>query len=178
MGVENGESGRSVAEADGGQATEPGEALTSEASATPSPATEAHAPVEADPAPTPHVAIESVVSTGSNAAVSSWPFVGYGAAWTLFAAFVLWRLLAVPDGTPVFESSDYALTVGLGLSLTFAGPLTILVVWLSTPPQQGRSRGQLLYSSLTKGAFAMLAGVCLWWAALIIVDQIRLGRIF
>lgn len=110
--------------------------------------------------------------------VGAWPFVVYTAAWGLFAVLTVWALLDVPRGQAVYESSVYPLSVFGGLALATTGPFVILASWLTSPCPPGVKRSTLFSSALLKGSVSMLLGVSLWWAALIVVDGLRLGRVF
>jgi len=107
-----------------------------------------------------------------------WPFIGYAALWLVLAGAAGYALVTrVPDGTPVFDSEVYTLTVLGGIALTIAGPILILAVWLAEWFRRGdEMRRGLFLSALLKGSVVTLFGVVVWWATLIIVDTIRLGR--
>lgn len=151
------------------------ESITPEvAEAPPSDAVPPQTAPTAQVAPEPATPEPAAVAFGDP--VSVWPFVGYVAVWGVFAAVVAWQLMGVPAEQAVFDSEIYPYTVMGGMTLAFAGPLLVLATWLSVR-RTGAPRGTVFASALAKGSVAMLAGVSLWWAALIIVDQVRLGRI-
>lgn len=108
--------------------------------------------------------------------VSWWPFLVYLGLWAAFAAVTVWQLLKVPAGVPVYEARVYPYTLLGGLVLTAAGPALILAVWIATLGSPGK--GVRFVSALTKGAVTTVAGVGLWWAVLVALDTIRLGRPF
>lgn len=121
---------------------------------------------------------QAVVVTGPVlvAAVPWWPFLAYLGAWIVLAGFAVWQLLQLPPAHVAYESLVYGYMVLGGLIMTAVGPLLILAVWLAV--WSGRSAGEragLLTSALFKGALVTLCGAVLWWAALIIVDYLRLG---
>jgi len=107
-----------------------------------------------------------------------WPFLGYAGLWLVLAGVAGYALVTrVPDGTPVFDSEVYTFTVLGGIALTIAGPILILAVWLAEWFRRGdEMRRGLFLSALLKGSVVTLFGVVVWWATLIIVDTIRLGR--
>ncbi len=121
------------------------------------------------------VAVTSGVSSRTEA--PALPFVLYACAWALFAGLVVWRLLDVPPGVAAFESSEYDVMIAAGITLLAAGPVTMIAVWLFAARSADVDSGAVLFSALTRGSLAMLVGVCLWWIALVAVDQLRLGRV-
>lgn len=134
-----------------------------------------------DPDASAPQSVEHTVDTGAvaspNDPVPTAPFLAYGAAWLAFAVFVVWRLSSVPEGGPVYEADIYGLTTLLGITLTLAGPLVILTAWLNRRTSGGATAGAAFAAALTKGAWAMLFGVSVWWGSLMVVDYVRLGRI-
>jgi len=110
------------------------------------------------------------------ASVPWWPFLAYLGAWIVLTGLAVWQLLQLPPNEAAYESQTYALTVLGGLIMTAVGPLLILAVWFAVwAGRPSDQRSGLLTSSLLKGAIATLCGAVLWWAALIIVDYLRLG---
>lgn len=125
-------------------------------------------------------AVEASVSPTTPALmepVSVWPFVAYVGLWAVFAGVVVWQLLLVPSDVAVFESRVYPLTIFVGMALTFAGPLLVVVSWVASLKEAVAGKGTLFVSALLKGGVSMFMGVSLWWLALVVVDQLRLGRI-
>lgn len=108
--------------------------------------------------------------------VSIWPFLIYDLLWLAFAGVIVWRFLELPADQAVFESTLYPIAVYVGVGLTAAGPLLILMTWLFSWGRDGAPKGALFMSSLVKGAVATTAGVAMWWVALMVLDQMRLGR--
>lgn len=155
--------------------------VTGEVPAEPSPEPEV-AP-EAAPAPEPEVAPEAPPAPETSPSpvhhdeVSIWPFVAYVGVWLVYAGIVVWRFLSVPAGTAVYESAEYPIAIFGGITLAFAGPLLALAVWIAAWDRKDASRLGLFTSAALKGSIATLVGVSLWWAALVVIDQIRLGRI-
>jgi len=110
-------------------------------------------------------------------AVSVWPFVAYDLVWLAFASILVWQMMQLPAGVAVFDSGIYGLAVIGGITLTVAGPLLIIAVWVSSIGKGSASSGAVFLSALIRGAVATLLGVTLWWVALIVIDQLRLGRL-
>jgi len=113
----------------------------------------------------------------AGASVSIWPFVVYDALWLVFAGTLIWRFQQLPASEAVFESPLYIIAVACGVALTVAGPALILATWLASWGAAGVSKGALFVSALIKGAVATTAGVAMWWIALLVLDQLRLGRL-
>lgn len=127
----------------------------------------AAAPVS-EPAPVPASDPDSV---------PVWPFVVYAAIWIVFAALIVARFSQVPQGQPIYEIPEYPMSVLGGLTLSIAGPLVILTAWFGSWGTPGSTKWGLFVSALIKGSLATTFGVALWWFALIIVDQVRMGRV-
>jgi len=107
-----------------------------------------------------------------------WPFLVYLGAWVVLAAAAVWQLLQLPAHQVVYESSAYVMTILGGLIMTAVGPLLILAVWLGTRANRSaQERAGLLTTALMKGAFVTLSGAIIWWASLVIIDYLRLGRL-
>ncbi len=107
-----------------------------------------------------------------------WPFMVYLGAWVVLAAAAVWQLLQLPANQVVYESTAYVLTILGGLIMTAVGPLLILAVWLGTRANRvAQEREGLLTSALLKGALVTLSGAIIWWASLVIIDYLRLGRL-
>lgn len=128
----------------------------------------------AEPAPVPQ-AIAFDIPVSSN--VSIWPFFAYGVVWVAFAGLVIWQLLEVPAGVAVYDAPVYPLTLVGGLALIATGPALIIASWFASRGRVDATSGQLFISALVRGSLATVFGTALWWAALIAVDQIRLGRL-
>lgn len=110
-------------------------------------------------------------------AVPVWPFVAYDVVWAAFSAYLIWQLEMLPSDTAIFDARIYPYAVLGGVVLTMAGPLLLLVVWIASWGSPGTTKGGLFVSSLTRGSVATLLGVLMWWGALMVLDQIRLGRL-
>ncbi len=119
-------------------------------------------------------AVEVVHDRSANA-VSIWPFVVYDLFWAAFAGLLIWQFQTLPAGTPVYEAELYPTALLVGVILVGAGPLLILVSWIASWGKPGSTKGRLFISALVKGSVATLLGVTMWWAALMVLDQIRLG---
>lgn len=128
------------------------------------------------PAPAEEVTV-AFAEPGSDQ-VSIWPFVVYDIVWLVFAGVMVWQLTELPPGTAVYESGVYPLTLLGGLVLTAAGPVLIVASWLFERRRMSVGSGQVFLSALFRGSVATLLGVAIWWAALIALDQLRLGRLF
>ncbi len=105
-----------------------------------------------------------------------WPFLVYDAVWAAFSAALVWLLLQAPVG-PVYEYEVYRLSLIVGLTLTVFGPVLIIIVWLACKGSAKGSAGTLFVDALVRGSVATFGGVAMWFVALIIIDQLRLGRI-
>ena len=113
----------------------------------------------------------------SRARVPAWPFLAYLVLWVAGGIAAGWLLTQPSIGLPVFGTELYRTVVVVGLGLTAIGPLLILVVWLALLlGNRGASHAGLFTGSLLRGALATLCGVAIWWAVLLIIDTIRLGR--
>jgi len=131
-------------------------------------------------APVPAAAAVTHVPEQSAAAgqVPWWPFMVYLGAWVVLAAAAVWQLLQLPADQVVYESPTYVMTILGGLIMTATGPLLILAVWLATRANRSpQERHGLLTSALMKGALVTLIGAIIWWASLVIIDYLRLGRL-
>ncbi len=105
------------------------------------------------------------------------PFAVYLGLWVVFAGVVVWRFYDVPQGQAVYESSLYPLSVFGGTALTVAGPLLSLATWIAAWGAPGSTKWGQFVSAFVKGSLVTAVGVVLWWMALVIVDQLRLGRV-
>lgn len=121
--------------------------------------------------------IIAAVDDGRSAAAPSWPFAVYVGAWLVFAALVVWRFIDVPADTALYDVPLYRWIVTAGVTLTVLGPVLALVVWAASLRRPGAQRGALFASAFFKGAISTFAGVCIWWASLLILDQIRIGSL-
>jgi len=116
--------------------------------------------------------------SGASGQVPWWPFLAYLGAWVVLAVAAVWQLLQLPADQVVYESTAYVLTILGGLIMTAVGPVLILAVWLGTRSNRSASeREGLLTSALMKGALVTLCGAIIWWASLVIIDYLRLGRL-
>jgi hypothetical protein len=109
--------------------------------------------------------------------VSSAPFLIYDLLWMVFAGLLVWQFSELPRAQAVFESNLYPLAVIGGTVLAAVGPLLIFAVWFGSWGREGARKGALFVSSLFKGSVATIIGVALWWGALVLLDQLRLGRL-
>jgi hypothetical protein len=109
--------------------------------------------------------------------VSTVPFLIYDLLWVVFAVLLVWQFSELPRAQAVFESSLYPFAVIGGIVLAAAGPILIFAVWFASWGREGARKGALFVSSLFKGSVATIIGVALWWGALVLLDQLRLGRL-
>ncbi|MBS3956633.1 MAG: hypothetical protein KGZ40_03755 [Clostridiales bacterium] len=110
--------------------------------------------------------------------VAWWPFFANLAGWAGLVAATVY-LLGGPQATTVpLENPAYPVLLLAAVTLTAFGPLMALFVWLvAWSAAAPECRSGLLTTALVRGAGATAAGVLVWWAALIIVDSIRLGAL-
>lgn len=111
-------------------------------------------------------------------ALPAWPFVLYLVTWAGLAATTV-LLLTNPGAASVpVEDPVYPTLLLAGLVLVGCGPVLSLAVWLMARARAlPECRGGLLTASLVRGASAALFGAVAWWAALLLVDALRLGMI-
>lgn len=139
-------------------------------------------PASFDDIPSTGPTTEAVEATVADTAhlkpsVPWWPFLAYLGAWVVLASAAVWQLLQLPANQVAYESTAYSLTILGGLIMMAVGPLLILAVWFSVRATRSAvDRSGLLSSSLIQGALVTLGGAVIWWAALVIVDYMRLGR--
>jgi len=107
--------------------------------------------------------------------VSWWPFIVYDLFWLAFAGFMVWQFQQLPADVALFDSDLYPAFLLGGIVLTIAGPLLILAAWFASWGKPGAHKGHLFVSALIKGAIATAIGVTLWWGAILVLDQLRLG---
>lgn len=107
--------------------------------------------------------------------VSWWPFIVYDVFWLGFAGFMVWQFRQLPVDVALFDSDLYPAFLLGGIVLTIAGPLLILAVWFASWGRPGAHKGHLFVSAFFKGAIATAIGVTLWWGAILVLDQLRLG---
>ena len=139
------------------------------------PAEVAEAQTSAEPRDEPAPSAEDALPRRTR--VPAWPFLAYLALWIAGGIAAGWLLTQTSVGLPVFGTELYRTVVVVGLGLTAIGPLLILIVWLALMlGNRGASHAGLFTGSLLRGALATLCGVAIWWAVLLIIDTIRLGR--
>lgn len=106
-----------------------------------------------------------------------WPFVAYDVLWLVFAGALVWYFEQLPAGVAVFEAELYGITILVGVVLAALGPALILATWIGAMGRPGVSKSALFFSALVRGSVATVLGVAMWWIALLVLDQLRLGRI-
>lgn len=107
--------------------------------------------------------------------VSWWPFIVYDVFWVAFAGFMVWRFQQLPADVALYDSDLYPAFLLGGIVLTIAGPLLIFAAWFASWGKPGAHKGHLFVSALIRGAIATAIGVTLWWGAILVLDQLRLG---
>lgn len=111
-------------------------------------------------------------------AVPGWPFLLYLMAWAGVAAATVVLLTGPHSAAVPVEDPAYPVLLLVGLTLVACGPTLSVVVWLVARAQASPGcRSGLLVTSLVRGASATLFGVLAWWAALLLVDALRLGLV-
>jgi len=132
--------------------------------------------VEAPPA---EPAQEAVSLQSLRSPIPAWPFLSYVGVWLVFAAVAVWQLLAISADQAVYDSQAYGLATVGGVFMTAVGPLLALLVWIVVwRGVETNRRAGLFSAAIIRGAVATFGGVVVWWAALILVDTLRLGRPF
>lgn len=112
-------------------------------------------------------------------AIPVWPFLSYVGLWLVLAAVAVWQLLAISIDQAVYDSQAYGLATLGGVVMTALGPLLALLVWIIVwRGAETNQRSGLFSAAIIRGAIATFGGVVVWWAALILVDTLRLGRPF
>jgi hypothetical protein len=145
------------------------------------PPAEEPAPIEEPPAGEPEPAeatlpVEAAVVT-SPARIPWWPIILYALLWVTLASATVWQLTLDREVVPVAHEYYPLILLG-GLILTLLGPFLGIVVWVlvwRTAPVE--YRGGLLTTALLRSSAVTLFGVAGWWAALVLVDAWRLGRL-
>lgn len=131
----------------------------------------------AQPGDSSPVAVAAETVPRSPDEVSWWPFLAYLGLWLIFAGVVIWRFYDLPAGQAVYDSPLYPVSVYGGVALTIVGPLLAMATWVAAWGAPGSSKWGQFVSALVKASVVTLGGVTLWWIALVIVDQLRLGRV-
>jgi hypothetical protein len=129
-------------------------------------------------APVAEVAPERQAPCRPKSYLAGWPFLLYLMAWAGLAAATV-VLLSGPDSAAVpVDDPSYPILLLVGLTLAVCGPVLSLVVWVVARARAvPECRGGLLTTALVRGASATLFGVVAWWAALLLVDALRLGTV-
>ncbi|MBW6469319.1 MAG: hypothetical protein K0B85_09215, partial [Coriobacteriia bacterium] len=107
-----------------------------------------------------------------------WPFVLYLMVWAGMVAATIVVLTGPGDASVPVDHPAYPALLLAGLTLAACGPLLSFAVWIVARARAVREcRGGLLTTALVRGASATLFGVVAWWAALLLVDALRLGMV-
>ena len=176
--------------AEPGSAEEP--AATEEMDATPiteepAPAEDVETAADAEEPAVAEVAAAAAAAADSLAAalevdvprnaVPTWPFLVYELLWVALAGAMIYEFRLLPQGTAIYDAPLYPWSVIAGVGLAALGVLLIFIVWAASLGREGASKGGLFFSALLKGSVATLAGVSIWWIALVVLDQLRLGTV-
>jgi hypothetical protein len=170
-----------AATADGAEAAtaEAAEGPTAEVAEAEAAATESLDDIPITPGVTgdAEAALEGV--SGTAARVPWWPFLVYLGIWLVLAGLAVWQFLELPAKSATYEAELYGTSIMVGMALVAIGPALAIAVWLFVwlGAEKGRRTG-LLTSALIKGAVVTLGGVAIWWIALLLVDYLRLGRLY
>ena len=107
-----------------------------------------------------------------------WPFLLYLMAWAALVAATIVVLTGPDAATVPVEDPLYPTLLLAVLTLAVCGPVLSLVTWLVARARAvPECRGGLLTTALVRGSAATLFGVVAWWAALLLVDALRLGMV-
>lgn len=110
------------------------------------------------------------------ASVAWWPFLVYLTMWAALVGGTVFLLHGPEVEYIPLENPHYPLLLLLAVTLTAFGPLLATVVgvvaWVQSEPG---CRSGVVIVALVRGASTTLFGVLAWWAALVLIDQIRLG---
>lgn len=105
-----------------------------------------------------------------------WPFLLYLFAWAGLVAATVVLLTGLDSMAVPVDDPSYPTLLLVGLTLAACGPALSLAVWIVARARAvPECRGGLLTIALVRGASATLFGVVAWWAALLLVDALRLG---
>lgn len=102
----------------------------------------------------------------------------YLLVWVALSSLTVMLLHGPASAAVPLENPTYPALLVAALVCVALGPLLSFSVWLiarSKAPADCRSG--LLTTALVRGAAATLAGILMWWGALLIVDALRLGLI-
>lgn len=160
--------------------TEPQGELDPAAETVAEPAAAAEAEVAEPVVVEPAVAEPAIVEPAAarEPSVPWWPFVAYLMTWVAYAAGLVIVLRSVADGTAVTDAAVYPTVLFVGILLAVCGPALTLGIWASAATRS-QERGSWLFAAVAmRGALATLAGTIIWWAALVLVDVLRTGRVW
>ncbi len=112
------------------------------------------------------------------ATLAWWPFLAYLTTWAALVGASVY-LLAGPEAAYIpLENPAYPMLLLAVVTLTACGPLLAILVWaVAWTKNAPGCRGGLLANALVRGASTTLFGVLAWWAAIVVIDQIRLGAL-
>lgn len=124
--------------------------------------------------------VEEVVVAGfttRRSRIARWTFLIYDLVWLGLAGVLVYYLLGLPAGTATYEAPLYEPLLWAAIGMLGLGVLLVPVVWLVARARTAERTGLFASVALT-GAFAILIGAALWWGALVVVDYVRLGRVY
>ncbi len=106
-----------------------------------------------------------------------WPFALYGGLWLALVAAT--GVVGVRGGYPYLPEDRLfppLLLASLAL-LAMAPPLAVMAWMAALRGLTADERGGVFGSALLRSAAVSLAGIVLWWVALLLVDAVRLDRL-
>lgn len=120
---------------------------------------------------------EGAASGLSKSPVPWWPYLTYLGLWLVLGIAMV--VLSNRLGDPYLpESGAYPPLLLGGLLLAVCGPFIGVAGWgIARKSLAEEHRSGLLSAALLRAAAFTLGGVALWWAALVLVDALRLGWI-
>jgi hypothetical protein len=113
-----------------------------------------------------------LVRSSTAARLPFWIYTGVWAVFAIALGVVMW-----PFATgPFVEVPVYGVFVLVGAALAIAAPTLAVIAWVVTKDRGGTSeRAGLVRAIMFRMSLSMIAGVSLWWAALIVLDLHRAG---
>ncbi len=137
------------------------------------------ATAEAEPETEPETALdEAETPAPARARVARWPFALYAILWVSLAVATYFLLQGPQADIPAFRQEAYPYLLLGGLVLMLLGPLLSVLLWfVAWRKAKPEDRGGLFTRSMIRGAAITFLGVAAWYAALNLVDVIRLGWI-
>jgi hypothetical protein len=139
----------------------------------------AHAAPESDAEEAPEAdAGDALAAEVRPKPVVSWiPFLIYDLVWLVFAGLLVWQFIDLEVGKAIYHSPLYPAGLLGGLVLLMAGPVLVLGVWMASWRRENVRKGTTFVAALFRGSVAILVGMVIWWGALLLLDQLRLGAL-